>query len=50
MTMNDSTKSDITISSRMKVKKLKDDFLEEFGLGIRVYKRYGRQLADDEVT
>ena len=50
MTMNDSTKSDITISSRMKVKKLKDDFLEEFGLGIRVYKRYGRQFADDEVT
>ena len=50
MTMNDSTKSDITISSRMKVKTLKDDFLKEFGLNIYVYKRYGRQLADDEVT
>ena len=50
METHDSTKPDFTINSGMQVKTLKHDFLEKFGLGIRVYKRYGRQFADDEVT
>ena len=50
METNDSTKPVFNIKSGMQVKTLKHDFLEKFGLGIRVYKRYGRQLADDEIT
>ena len=50
METNDSTKPGFTINSGMQVKILKNDFLKEFGLNIYVYKRYGRQLADDEVT
>jgi hypothetical protein len=48
--MIDSTKPSFSINGSMQVKTLKDYFLEEFGLNIYVYKRYGRQLADDEVT
>jgi hypothetical protein len=50
METNDSTKPGFTFNSGMQVKTLKDDFLKEFGLNIYVYKRYGRQLADDELT
>jgi hypothetical protein len=50
METNESPKPRFTINSGMQVETLKHDFLEEFGLGIRVYKRYGRQFADDEVT
>ena len=48
--MIDSTKPSFSINGSMQVKTLKDYFLKEFGLNIYVYKRYGRQLADDEVT
>ena len=48
--MIDPTKPSFSINGSMQVKTLKDDFLKVFGLNIYVYKRYGRQLADDEVT
>lgn len=48
--MIDPTKPSFSINGSMQVKTLKNDFLKEFGLNIYVYKRYGRQLADDEVT
>ncbi len=38
----------LNINGRMKVKTLRADFLEEFGLTLRVYD--GRSFADDDAT
>jgi len=40
--------SEINVSGRMKVKTLKDQFFNEFGLVLRVYK--GIKFADDDAT
>lgn len=38
----------MNINGRMKVKTLKKEFKEEFGLIVRIYE--GNKFADDEVT
>ncbi len=48
METNEATQPGITISGRMKVKTLKHDFFNEFGLNIRIYD--GQRFADDEAT
>ena len=48
METNDATHPGITISGTMKVKTLKHDFFNEFGLNIRIYD--GQRFADDEAT
>jgi hypothetical protein len=39
---------EVKVSGRMKVKTLKKDFKEAFGIEIRIYK--GKAFADDSVT
>ncbi|MDR1623602.1 MAG: hypothetical protein LBS04_01315 [Tannerellaceae bacterium] len=40
--------AELSVSGRMKVKSLKKDFKDEFGISLRVYN--GKRFADDEVT
>ena len=40
--------TDVTVSGKMKVKSIKTQFKEIYGIGIRIYK--GNSLADDDAT
>ncbi len=40
--------AEFTISGRMKVKTVKANFKDAFGVGLRIYK--GKKFADDEAT
>jgi hypothetical protein len=41
-------KNELKVSGRMKVSTLKKDFLDTFGIGIRIYN--GKKFADDDAT